>query len=236
MAPQNFCHFSKYRVGALLLSIVILSIQFNSLNGDIGGDGDIIDEVMMETLQEQHAEQEAEVEFDKIVGQDVENAAEAEREAKNLLNRKKNIKPTIKPKSGFRSPQGASDMMKKRGVRDKVSSVVSDRRSRVPETSRPGTPNESNGITFEDYAASVLKEEEQDEVKTAEDEARKASRELLDDSSRAQHRAHVHAVLKASGGGQSVYGDKGGGDWYQVLGVKKGEDDVGAIKRQVHRL
>lgn len=232
MAPVFY--FSKHRqVSALLLSVVFLFIQFNALNGDIGND-DLLDEVMRETKEEQEAERATEIELDKIVETDIEVAKKAEQDAQDLSNRKNNIKPTSKSKTGFRSPQGASEMMKKRGVRDKVSSN-SDRRSRVPSNSRPGIHSDSNaGITFEEYAASMTDEEDQDKVDSKDDMKRASGYSLLDEATRQLHHAHVSTVLKASGGGQSIYGDKGGGDWYKVLGVKKGESDISAIKRQVY--
>lgn len=223
-----------------LLLLGIISIQFMSLNGDIAS------EIMKETFEEQHTEELAELEFDKILSQDAQMATEAENEAKIRQHRKQTKTSDGRHKAaGFRGPQGVSDMMKKRDLRENL--VNSDRRSRVPESSRPGSgatnnhrENNLDTFTFEEYAASMQGNQgvisQRDgfvDEEAAEEQVRKASRDLLDvPTAQLQHR-HVLRILKASGGGRSVYGDKGGGDWYQVLGVKKGEDDVNVIKRQV---
>jgi hypothetical protein len=232
--------------------ILVLLFQLHVLNGDSimsngGDDDDVATQVLRETMEEVTAEHVEDMTLLETIHQDDEVALKAEKEA-TMPTVKSTKSSSSKPKSGFRSPQGAKEMMKKRDLREKVvSSPMHDRRSRVPEASRPGLARETenvagNTFTFEEYTSSMIDDDDEnitgsqaddDNGEGYDDDKRAASRALLDQPTRALHRSYVEAVLKASGRGESIYGDEGGGDLYKVLGVKKGESDVSSIKRQV---
>lgn len=236
MACKNNNHSPSFLY--FLRALLIISLQASLLNIIVvSGDVDYLEnEILAETLKENDESLEEQF-IAKSISEDTQTAAKAEQEALEESQIRHTSSKKLNSKYQFQnSPQqGANDLMKKKMVRDKIS--PGSRRSRVPQSSLPS--NQGEKATFGDVFSFEDSSEETTEAPTPspdDDEKRQASWAQLDEPTRMAMSRAVSEVMKASGDGESVYNDHGGGTWYKVLGLRHGETDVTRIKQQYRRL